>query len=195
MIKQARHACAGKPEASAVEKALHYFVSNVSRMQYGTFRAADFCIGSGVVEAGGTTVIGARCKQSGNVLVRIGRRKYPALALHPQQPSPRRILETPSQHPRGPKRWPPPGRLTEKFCLTPSEKIPKGQRSFALSGSSRGRRRPPARLASPLPPAGRRPSLAQDSDPRDGPNPSRISGALIAHRNRRNAVMPIAIKF
>jgi hypothetical protein len=65
LIKQTRQACAGKPQAAAVEKALHYFVSNVSRMQYGTFRAADYFIGSGVVEAGCKSVIGARCKQSG----------------------------------------------------------------------------------------------------------------------------------
>jgi hypothetical protein len=31
---------------------LGYFVRNVSRMQYGTFRAAGWFIGSGVVEAG-----------------------------------------------------------------------------------------------------------------------------------------------
>jgi len=48
-----------------VEQALHYFVTNVSRMQYGTFRAAGYFIGSGVVEAGCKTVIGGRCKQSG----------------------------------------------------------------------------------------------------------------------------------
>lgn len=65
LIQEARHQCADKPQAPAVEKALHYFVSNVSRMQYGTFRAADFFIGSGVVEAGCKTVIGGRCKQSG----------------------------------------------------------------------------------------------------------------------------------
>ena len=34
-------------------------------MQYGSFRAAGYFIGSGVVEAGCKTVIGARCKQSG----------------------------------------------------------------------------------------------------------------------------------
>ena len=34
-------------------------------MQYGTFRRQGFFIGSGVVEAGCKTVIGARCKQSG----------------------------------------------------------------------------------------------------------------------------------
>ncbi len=48
-----------------MEKDLGYFVRNVDRMQYATFRAADYFIGSGVVEAGCKTVIGGRCKQSG----------------------------------------------------------------------------------------------------------------------------------
>lgn len=65
LIAETRQACAGLPQAPAVEKALHYFVTNVSRMQYGTFRKAHYFIGSGVVEAGCKTVIGARCKQSG----------------------------------------------------------------------------------------------------------------------------------
>lgn len=65
LIDQTRRECADKPQAPAVEEALHYFVSNVSRMQYGTFRDAGFFIGSGVVEAGCKTVIGSRCKQSG----------------------------------------------------------------------------------------------------------------------------------
>lgn len=65
LIEETRRECAGKPQAPAVEEALHYFVSNVSRMQYGTFRAAGYFIGSGVVEAGCKTVIGSRCKQSG----------------------------------------------------------------------------------------------------------------------------------
>jgi hypothetical protein len=65
LIEETRQECAGKPNASAVEEALHYFVNNVSRMQYGTFRAAGYFIGSGVVEAGCKTVIGGRCKQSG----------------------------------------------------------------------------------------------------------------------------------
>ena len=65
LIAETRQECAGQAQASAVEAALHYFVSNVSRMQYGTFRAAGYFIGSGVVEAGCKTVIGARCKQSG----------------------------------------------------------------------------------------------------------------------------------
>ena len=65
LIEEARQECAGQPQAAAVEEALGYFVRNVSRMQYGTFRAAGCFIGSGVVEAGCKTVIGGRCKQSG----------------------------------------------------------------------------------------------------------------------------------
>jgi uncharacterized protein UPF0236 len=65
LIEETRQECAGKPNAPAVEETLHYFVNNVSRMQYGTFRAAGYFIGSGVVEAGCKTVIGGRCKQSG----------------------------------------------------------------------------------------------------------------------------------
>jgi hypothetical protein len=65
LIKEARQQCAGQPQAPAVEEALGYFVRNVPRMQYGTFRAKGYFIGSGVVEAGCKTVIGGRCKQSG----------------------------------------------------------------------------------------------------------------------------------
>ena len=65
LINETRRECAGTPRAAAVEQALHYFVTNVSRMQYGTFRKAGYFIGSGVVEAGCKTVIGGRCKQSG----------------------------------------------------------------------------------------------------------------------------------
>ena len=65
LIAQARKECADKSQAQAVEKELGYFVDNVARMQYGTFRRQGFFIGSGVVEAGCKTVIGARCKQSG----------------------------------------------------------------------------------------------------------------------------------
>ena len=46
-------------------KKLGYFVHNLERMQYGTFRRQGFFIGSGVIEAGCKTVIGSRCKQSG----------------------------------------------------------------------------------------------------------------------------------
>jgi len=65
LVAQARAECAGKPQVEAVEKELAYFLGNLSRMQYGTFRAQGFFIGSGVIEAGCKTVIGARCKQSG----------------------------------------------------------------------------------------------------------------------------------
>lgn len=65
LITQTRQECAGKPTAQVVEKELGYFVNNAARMQYGTFRAKGFFIGSGVIEAGCKTVIGSRCKQSG----------------------------------------------------------------------------------------------------------------------------------
>ena len=65
LIKETRQACVGQPQAQAVEEELGYFERNLPRMQYGSFRAAGYFIGSGVVEAGCKTVIGARCKQSG----------------------------------------------------------------------------------------------------------------------------------
>ena len=65
IIAQAREGSAGLASAQAVQKALHYFESNVERMRYGTFRKQGYFIGSGVIEAGCKTVIGARCKQSG----------------------------------------------------------------------------------------------------------------------------------
>jgi len=65
LIAQARQECLGKPTAQAVEDELTYFINNIARMQYGTFRRKGFFIGSGVIEAGCKTVIGTRCKQSG----------------------------------------------------------------------------------------------------------------------------------
>ena len=65
LIAQARQECVGQARAQAVEKELHYFIHNVQRMQYGTFRRQCLFIGSGVIEAGCKTVIGMRCKQSG----------------------------------------------------------------------------------------------------------------------------------
>ena len=65
LIAQTRQeAITGKCSA-AVEETLHFFVHNVDRMQYGTFRKLGLFIGSGVIEAGCKTVIGSRCKQSG----------------------------------------------------------------------------------------------------------------------------------
>lgn len=65
LIAAARKQCADTTRAEVVEKELGYFVRNVARMQYGTFRSRGFFIGSGVIEAGCKTIIGARCKQPG----------------------------------------------------------------------------------------------------------------------------------
>lgn len=65
LIAEARQEASTLGRAEAVEEELGYFVSNVARMQYGTFRQQGFFSGSGVIEAGCKTVIGARCKQSG----------------------------------------------------------------------------------------------------------------------------------
>ena len=65
LIGETRRECVSKSQAAQVEEELGYFVRNIKRMQYGTFRAKGYFIGSGVVEAGCKTVIGGRCKQSG----------------------------------------------------------------------------------------------------------------------------------
>jgi hypothetical protein len=65
LIKQTRQEALLLGRLDLVEKTLGYFVRNVARMQYGTFRAQGLFIGSGVIEAGCKTVIGSRCKQSG----------------------------------------------------------------------------------------------------------------------------------
>jgi len=65
LIAQTRQEARRLGRWEAVEAKLGYFVGNVARMQYGTFRKQSFFIGSGVIEAGCKTVIGARCKQSG----------------------------------------------------------------------------------------------------------------------------------
>jgi hypothetical protein len=65
LIAQTRQEAEGLGRGPAVESELGYFVGNVARMQYGTFRKRGYFIGSGVIEAGCKTVIGARCKQSG----------------------------------------------------------------------------------------------------------------------------------
>jgi hypothetical protein len=65
LMAQTRQECAGKSPAKAVEKEWGCFVHNVARMPYGAFRRQGFFIGSGVIEAGCKTVMGARGKQSG----------------------------------------------------------------------------------------------------------------------------------
>jgi hypothetical protein len=79
IIDQAREMAAAKACQSAVEKALHYFVHNTGRMLYGAYRKAGYFIGSGVIEAGCKSVIGARCKQSGMFWSKSGAHKVLAL--------------------------------------------------------------------------------------------------------------------
>lgn len=79
LISETRQAAQGTPQCDAVEKELGYFEHNIKRMQYGTFRKNGWFIGSGVVEAGCKTVIGARCKQSGMFWSRPGAEKILSL--------------------------------------------------------------------------------------------------------------------
>ena len=65
LIQRAKREATGTSVEATVGERLGYFERNIHRMQYGTFRAAGYFIGSGVVEAGCKTVIGGRCKQSG----------------------------------------------------------------------------------------------------------------------------------
>ena len=46
-------------------KCFDYVTRNRHRMNYPAFRAHGLCVGSGVVEAGCKTAIGARCKRAG----------------------------------------------------------------------------------------------------------------------------------
>ena len=63
LIAQSREEAESLGRSAAVEKELGYFVGNVARMQYGSFRAQGYFIGSGVVEAGCKTAIGSRCNE------------------------------------------------------------------------------------------------------------------------------------
>jgi hypothetical protein len=53
------------PKADEVNKAVAYFETNAHRMRYAYYRKRGMFIGSGVVEAGCKTVLGARLKRSG----------------------------------------------------------------------------------------------------------------------------------
>jgi hypothetical protein len=53
------------PKADAVDRAVAYFETNTHRMRYAHYRNLGMFVGSGVVEAGCKTVLGARLKQSG----------------------------------------------------------------------------------------------------------------------------------
>jgi hypothetical protein len=65
LIQETRAEAIPRGRSEVVEEELGYFVNNVERMQYGSFRKQGLFIGSGVIEAGCKTVIGARCKQAG----------------------------------------------------------------------------------------------------------------------------------
>jgi len=65
LIEKTRQEALTLRRSNLVEAQLGYFVKNVKRMQYGTFRKMGFFIGSGVVEAGCKSIVGTRCKQSG----------------------------------------------------------------------------------------------------------------------------------
>ena len=100
LIAQARQECWGQSQTSAVEKELGDFVNHGDRLPAGIFRRQGFLIGSGVVEAGGQTVIGARCKfRRAGIQGWTGCRKHSGLAPHSCPPPPRSILETPAQCP------------------------------------------------------------------------------------------------
>ncbi len=121
LIEQARQEAAGKPQALKVEEALGYFARNIKRMQYGTFRSKGYFIGSGVVEAGCKTVIGARCKQrSGMFWSESGAQNILALRCIPQQPQAGRRFWKDRLNGRAAHNDAlPVGGLTEEFCLTP----------------------------------------------------------------------------
>jgi hypothetical protein len=53
------------PRRKEAKRQIAYFEKNRKRMLYAAFRAAGYFIGSGVIEAGCRTVVGARLKQSG----------------------------------------------------------------------------------------------------------------------------------
>lgn len=53
------------PKAHDVDRAVAYFETNAHRMRYAYYRKHGMFIGSGVIEAGCKTVLGARLKQSG----------------------------------------------------------------------------------------------------------------------------------
>ncbi len=60
-----QHADAHPDIAQEVLKEADYFETNASRMRYPEFRQKGFFVGSGVIEAGCKSVVGARLKRSG----------------------------------------------------------------------------------------------------------------------------------
>ncbi|MFM7805925.1 MAG: ISKra4 family transposase [Verrucomicrobiota bacterium] len=66
LIAEGRHLLTlGADDPEVVAEQLAFFERHRQRMAYGTYRACNWFIGSGVVEAGCRTVVGKRLKQSG----------------------------------------------------------------------------------------------------------------------------------
>jgi hypothetical protein len=66
IVEEATHLLPQQPQArSKAEGEIHYLHENKERMRYAQFRQQGLFVGSGVVEAGCKTIIGARLKQSG----------------------------------------------------------------------------------------------------------------------------------
>src|SRR5713101_4195971 len=57
--------CPNQKLAQEIREEANYFEKNTQRMRYPEFRRQHLFVGSGVIEAGCKTIIGARCKQSG----------------------------------------------------------------------------------------------------------------------------------
>jgi len=67
LVKIIRESAPASPDLSKiVANEAEYFARNAERMRYPTFRQQGLFVGSGVVEAGCKTVIGARLKRSGS---------------------------------------------------------------------------------------------------------------------------------
>lgn len=68
--------------ARLVDNAIRYFEDNAERMRYPEFRAQGLFVGSGVIEAGCKTVVGARLKRSGMFWTVAGANAILALRCH-----------------------------------------------------------------------------------------------------------------
>ena len=66
LVTKLRAISPDNPElAAAVRNEANYFEHHAKRMRYPQFRSQNLFVGSGVIEAGGKTVIGSRAKRSG----------------------------------------------------------------------------------------------------------------------------------
>jgi hypothetical protein len=65
VIEQAKAELELSRDSDLARKEIAYLQNNLERMHYGSFRAAGYFIGSGVIEAGCKTVVGKRMKGSG----------------------------------------------------------------------------------------------------------------------------------